>query len=242
MPRKKASAPSRLNEDERENQNWNMSENGASGSGLPQTIFDVVIDDSDEEDDDFVPVEEQKKVTKRVTKAKKKPANIAPTDKDAEYEFLKENAEFNVTVWKTEANRSKWYSTIGTFEFELTEELKEEVKWEVSKSFALYFSEVPETSFANFRYCQYRQYIRIVDVPQETYEHMKAFANGLVGTKRRNIELNFAKIEGLKLIVNVDVMENLLYNFYHPSDVVAFVPNSVKRTIEHFFKLDNTGT
>ena len=39
MPRKKASAPQRLDEDERQNQNWNM---GEGGSGNQEEVIDLI--------------------------------------------------------------------------------------------------------------------------------------------------------------------------------------------------------
>ena len=69
MPRKKASAPQRLNENQRENQNWNL---GESSAGNHVEVIDLINDevenyDSDE-DADFVPDETK---PKRSTKGRK---------------------------------------------------------------------------------------------------------------------------------------------------------------------------
>ena len=62
MPRKKASAPQRLDEDERQNQNWNM---GEGGSGNQEEVIDLINDDFEnydsDEDVDFIPDESRPK-------------------------------------------------------------------------------------------------------------------------------------------------------------------------------------
>ena len=59
MPRKKASAPQRLNEDQRENQNWNLGESSSGNQGAFPEIVDLINDEVEdydsEEDGDFIP-------------------------------------------------------------------------------------------------------------------------------------------------------------------------------------------
>ena len=71
MPRKKASVPQRLNEDQRENQNWNLGESSSGNQGSFPEIVDLINDEVEDyesdEDVDFVPDETK---PKRATKGK----------------------------------------------------------------------------------------------------------------------------------------------------------------------------
>ena len=114
MPRKKATAPSRLDEDQRRTLSDNA---GPSSSGVPQTIFDVVIDDSDEEDEDFVPQEIQAQV--KTEPKKRKPASkpvIKLSKEEQEFKNLEEICEFEVGVSTRTHNFSEWHSTIGVLQ------------------------------------------------------------------------------------------------------------------------------
>ena len=114
MPRKKATAPSRLDEDQRRTLSDNA---GPSNSGVPQTIFDVVIDDSDEEDEDFVPqeIQAQTKTEPKKRKPAAKPV-IKLSKEEQEFKNLEEICEFEVEVSTHMYNFSKWHSTIGVLQ------------------------------------------------------------------------------------------------------------------------------
>ena len=114
MPRKKATAPSRLDEDQRRTLSDNA---GPSNSGVPQTIFDVVIDDSDEEDEDFVPqeIQAQTKTEPKKRKPAAKPV-IKLSKEEQEFKNLEEICEFQIGVSTYVEKSSKWHSTIGVLQ------------------------------------------------------------------------------------------------------------------------------
>ena len=123
---------------------------------------------------------------------------------------------------------------------ELTKEL-EITDWPGSR-ISLYFSKVPNTSFCSNYYPS--QKMRLVDVDDDTYECLKCFIHtswkrGYVSQKKSNLRLKFGHYENKILTLNIDVTEWSLFNFNHPSDVVAVVPNVVRKTIEHFLNLNS---
>ena len=85
--------------------------------------------------------------------------------------------------------------------------------------------------------------MRLVDVDDDTYECLRSFIHtswkrGYVSQKKSNLKLNFGHYENKILTLNIDVMDRYLFNFNHPSDVVALVPNVVRKTIEHLLNLN----
>merc|ERR1711971_1540916 len=103
MPRKKASAPQRLDEDERQNQNWDM---GEGGSGNQEEVIDLINDDFDnydsDEDADFIPDESRRKRQAKGSKSKKKTKETTETDEiDENLSFLLEASDFCVAISKS---------------------------------------------------------------------------------------------------------------------------------------------
>ena len=97
MPRKKANVPQRLNEEQREEHNWNLGEPSGSGSHqqdnephvpLIDLIEDEVEDYDSEEDIDFIPNEERIQPKVKNSRKIKKTTEVAvevPSDKDLDF-------------------------------------------------------------------------------------------------------------------------------------------------------------
>jgi hypothetical protein len=264
MPRKKASVPQRLDEDERENQNWrlgetsatnsaensaaNSAENSAAVAENSNWLSDLVNDNSDdynsEEDVDFRPDndgENDRKRSKRVGKRRISTEKNTEIPEDPELKFLLETAEFHVSV-KSEIKG--WSSNLGHFEFKLKCEKVDEKSssWDLNhdnrRDFSIYLSKIPETSFIYYPNSQ-KTYSKICDITSENFELLKAFEHGSVGTKRRNVTLVLNNCVSGVLKIDVLVLESTLFKPNHPSDVLGKIPNCVKKTLEHFLGLEN---
>merc|ERR1712051_1075563 len=237
MPRKKASAPQRLDEDERQNQNWNM---GEGGSGNQEEVIDLINDDFEnydsDEDADFIPDESRPKRQAKGSKSKKKTKKTTETDEiDENLSFLLEASDFCVAISKSKPEFSEWSRTI-LYSFHI--ELLGGVKIDLSASdFWIYLSHVPDI---NFVYIDNKHYQKIVNISKLNYQLLKAFEHGIhgIGMKRRNIILVPGEIQGKRMEIDIEVHESTLFKFNHPSDVVAKVPQSVKNSMEYFLQLD----
>ena len=122
-------------------------------------------------------------------------------------------------------------------------ELTRELEIRGDRRFSLFFSKVPNTSFCSIGIYP-PQRSRIVDVDDDTYGCFKSFIHkswkrGYVSQKKSNLKLNFGHYDNKILTLNIDVMDLHLFNFNHPSDVVAVVPNVVRKTIEQCLNLNS---
>ena len=236
MPRKKASAPQRLDEDERQNQNWNM---GEGGSGNQEEVIDLINDDFEnydsDEDADFIPDESRPKRQAKGSKSKKKTKKTTETDEiDENLSFLLEASDFCVAISKPKPEFSEWSGTV-LYSFHI--ELLGGVKIDLSASdFWIYLSHVPDI---NFVYIDNKHYQKIANISKLNYQLLKAFEHGIhgIGMKRRNIILVPGEIQGKRMEINIEVHESTLFKFNHPSDVVAKVPQSVKNSMEYFLQV-----
>ena len=229
MPRKKANVPQRLNDEQREEHNWNLGEPEPSGSGSHQQhherhvplinlIEDEVEDYDSDEDIDFIPNEEgiQPKV-KNIRKTKK-PTEIAEVPPDKNLEILFDASDFRVSVTKV-LPEGEWKTHIWEFEFTL-QDLKVGLNLDVPTEYSIYLSSVPGLNFVFFNK---GKYYKIEDIPCNVQDLLKAFEHGTIGTKRRNVMLTHGNIEETKLTINVTVTEETLSTLNHPSDVMAKV-------------------
>ena len=225
MPRKKASAPQRLSEERREEENWD------SNQPLGDLINDEVENYRSEEDEDFNP--DFEKPIRQKKSASKKGKKSIETDKiGAELRTLLDVSQFCVCVGaQKDQDSDEWKALLGSFELQL----KDEFEVDGTKEFWIYLSIVPDMSFL---YLDNKRYQRITDVTTTEFQLFKAFEYGNIGAKRRNIILSFDKMEDTKVKINVEVHESTLFKFNHPSDVVTTVPDCVKKAMEYLFDID----
>ena len=233
MPRKKANVPQRLNEEQREEHNWNLGESSGSGSHqqdnephvpLIDLIEDEVEDYDSEEDIDFIPNEEriQSKV-KNNRKTKKPSTEISTVPTDENLETLFDSSDFRVCV-TTVLPEDEWKSHIWEFEFNL-QDLSAGFN-NFPAEYSIYLSSVPGLNFVFFNK---EKYYKVEDIPSNVQDLLKAFEHGTIGTKRRNVMLTHGNIGETKLTINVTVMESTLSKLNHPSDVMAKVRMKVQQ-------------
>ena len=234
MPRKKASVPQRLNEDQREQQSFNLGEGSGANHEVIDLINDEVEDYDSDEDADFVPIENLPKRSSKASSKPRKKGNKSTENKETEENltFLLETADFCVGVNKSRPEFCEWSGAIlSTFHIELLEDEKFDFS---SNDFWIYLSNVPDI---NFIYIDKSRYQRIGNISSLNYQLLKAFEQGKVGAKRRNIILVLGEIQGKRLEINVEVHESTLFKFMHPSDIVSYVPESVKKSMEYFLQV-----
>ena len=229
MPRKKANVPQRLNDEQREEHNWNLGEPSGSGNQpqhheLIDLIDDEVEDYDSDEDIDFIPNEERIQPKVKNSRKIKKTTEVAdevPSDKDLD--FLLEASDFRVCVTKV-LPEGEWKTHIWEFEFTL-QDLNADLNRDVPSEYSIYLSSVPGLNFLLFNK---GKYYKIEDIPSNVQDLLRAFEHGTIGTKRRNVMLTHGNIEETKLTINVTVMESTLSKLNHPSDVMAKVRNKVQ--------------
>ena len=159
MPRAKPSAPQRLNNQQRRNQNWNLGQdaghNAATAQGIvPNNILQLDLSSSDDEDEDYhcpdpnqvlhvqIPSEDQTPPVKRSRKLNK----FQGADSDPLLQDLLESAAFYFTV-QTKATEP--VLNLGRLQI-LTEPSSEPESsrfFEGLVEFWVYVSEIPERSF-----------------------------------------------------------------------------------------------
>ena len=256
MPRKKTSAPQRLEEHQRRSQAWNLGENSepanvgnenrqhaSNGNGSQENLrswADLINDAGEEdynsdEDADFNPDAfgdrpPEEKRAKKSTGIQAGKEALSP-----ELQLLVDTSKFCVSV-STEKKEGEWQAKLGQFQFKFLdttgaeESLFDDVP---SNEFWVYLSRVPDMSFVYFRP---DRYFKLTDVPN--LKLLEAFEVGTVGAKRRNMTLVFNSFDMGVLTLDVKVFESTLFQWHHPSDVVAKVPHCVRRTLDFFFGLN----
>ena len=227
MPRKKATVPQRLTNDQREEQNWNLGES-SSNQGLLDLINDEVEDYNSEEDEDFIFVDDEGGSSSKISKNRKKKRPDTSISINKDLEILFEASEYHVNVSNAKKEEGN-HTHLGEFEFEF-HPLDQKLDMGNIKEYSIYLSTVPKMSFV---YVNNELYSRLEDVSTQTYNLLKAFEVGMIGTKRRKISLVHKDVHFTKLTVDVMVFEFNQIN--HPSDVIAHVPNCKNSFFNSFY-------
>ena len=239
MPRAKPSAPRRLDEGQREEQEWRMGQDAApSPPDVQDWRAEIVNADSDDSSDaSYAPPDDVQDVrdVPKVRQSRPKPKDeLEALDEALESDlkgFVCDGSKYRLKVrWRKP--ETGWKSTLGSFTFTFAPDAKDfQVQLSSAGEFYLIVSEA-----ASFAYVLQGTGCRIFHLlPVPNLRLLEAFDQRSANKSRKPVvELEVAELTGHQLVVDAVLREHSLVKLTHPSDSFVKIPAEMRRVLRHF--------